>query len=45
VSPSDELARLATTRIVLEPGTGSRGDEPPTVSPASDTVRANVLGG
>jgi hypothetical protein len=30
---------------VLEPGTGSRGDEPPTVSPASDTVRANLLGG
>ena len=42
---SDELARLATTRIVLEPGTGSRGDEPPAVSPASSTVRADLLGG
>ena len=42
---SDKLARLATTRIVLEPGTGSRGDEPPAVSPASSTVRADLLGG
>ncbi len=41
---SDELARLATTRIVLEPGTGARGDDPPTVSPESSTVRADLLG-
>ena len=41
---SDELARLATTRIVLEPGAGARGDDPPTVSPNSSTVRADLLG-
>jgi transcription termination factor Rho len=45
IAVSDELARLATTRIVLEPGTGARGDEPPTVSAASRTVRADLLAG
>lgn len=44
IAVSDELARLATTRIVLEAGTGARGDEAPTVSPASHTVRADLLG-
>jgi transcription termination factor Rho len=44
VGASDELARLATTRIVVEPGTGPRGDQPPAVSAASDTVRADLLG-
>ena len=42
---SDELARLATTRIVLEPGTGSNGDELSSVSPASGTTRADLLAG
>jgi transcription termination factor Rho len=42
---SDELARLATTRIVLEAGVGARGDETPTVSAASDAVRTDLLAG
>ncbi|MBA3421020.1 MAG: hypothetical protein H0U12_03870, partial [Thermoleophilaceae bacterium] len=42
---SDELARLATTRIVLEAAAGTRGDEMPTVSAVSDAVRADLLGG
>jgi len=45
VAASDELARLATTRIVLEAGAGARGEEPSAVSVASDTVRADLLGG
>ncbi len=45
IAASDTLARLATTRIMLEPGTGARGDEPPSISPASDAVRADMLGG
>ena len=40
---SGELARGATTRIVLEPATGPRGDELPQVSPASDTTRGDLL--
>jgi transcription termination factor Rho len=44
LAASDELARLATTRLVLEAGTGARGDETPKVSPLSDTVRADLLG-
>ena len=39
---SDELARLATTRIVLEAAAGARGDEMPTVSSAS-AVRTDLL--
>ncbi len=42
---SDELVRLATTRIVLEAGVGARGDETPTVSAVSDTVRTDLLAG
>ena len=42
---SGELARLATTRIVLEPGVGARGDVTPTVSAASDAVRTDLLAG
>ncbi len=42
---SDELARLATTRIVLEAGVGARGDAMPTVSAVSDAVRADLLAG
>ena len=42
---SDELARLATTRIVLEAAGGARGDEMPTLSAMSDAVRADLLAG
>ena len=42
---SDELARLATTRIVLEPGSGPGGDMPPAVTAGSGTVGADLLGG
>jgi len=42
---SDELARLATSRIVLEAGAGARGDELPTVSAVSGAVRADLLAG
>ena len=40
---SDELARIATTRIVLEAGVGARGDETPTISAVSDAVRTDLL--
>jgi transcription termination factor Rho len=40
----DELARLATTRILLEPATGSGAEGPATVADASHTVRADLLG-
>lgn len=42
---SDELARLATSRIVLEAGVGARGNEMPTVSAVSDAVRTDLLAG
>jgi len=44
VAGNEELARLATTRIVLEPAAGGRGDDPPKVAPESHTVRADLLG-
>jgi transcription termination factor Rho len=44
LAPGDELARLATTRILLEPGAGARGSEPPRATLSSDTVRADLLG-
>jgi transcription termination factor Rho len=45
VGHDEGLARLATTRLVLDPGAGARGEEPPRAAPASDTVRADLLGG
>jgi transcription termination factor Rho len=44
LAANDELARLATTRVVLEAGSGPRGDDLPQVSAASGTVRADLLG-
>jgi hypothetical protein len=42
---SDELARLATTRIVLEPAGGARGEEPSALAATSGTARADLLSG
>ena len=42
---SDELARLATTRIVLEPAGGARGEEPGALAATSGTARADLLSG
>jgi transcription termination factor Rho len=44
LAASDELARLATTRVVLEAGKGPGGAEPAQVSADSGTVRADLLG-
>ena len=40
--PAGEAQRLATTRIVLEPG--DAGPHPPSIAPSSGALRADRLG-